>query len=183
MSENRRIIERVRAGHIEDYSSIIRQYQYVVWKIAAFALRDVGATEDLVQQVFVNAYLKLDQYDIERDFGVWIRTIARNEVRKALRHRVRQDRKLAKYQQWLEAHLDLLQGDELPDDHRREALKHCRELLPPPAREALLLRYEQAQNFEQIATALGRTVAAARQLLSRARTTLRQCIEKRTAHS
>lgn len=62
-------IARVRAGEVDACRAIIRRYQRKVWGIAAFALRDAAATEDLGQQVFVNADLALDRFEAGRDFG------------------------------------------------------------------------------------------------------------------
>lgn len=181
------IVERVRAGEVDAYAEIIRRYQHVVWRIASFALQEVGATEDLVQQVFVNAYEGLGGYQSGRDFGAWLRTIARNQVRRHLRQRSRDERKLRRYHAYLAARFD---GDEVQakeaerrEQSLRQALQRCREQLSAPATEALALRYEQAKGFDAIALALGRTVAATRQLLARTRLALRQCIEKRTAHA
>lgn len=180
------IVERVRAGEVDAYAEVIRRYQHVVWRIASFALLDVGTTEDLVQQVFVNAYESLEQFQHGRDFGAWLRTIARNQVRKQLRQSSRDERKLRRYHAYLTTRLDDDEraGDTLQrEESLREALQRCREQLSPPATKALSLRYEQAKGFDAIAKALGRTVAATRQLLSRTRLALRQCIEKRMAHA
>jgi RNA polymerase sigma factor (sigma-70 family) len=181
------IVERVRAGEVDAYAEVIRSYQHVVWRIASFALQDVGATEDLVQQVFVNAYECLEQYQRGRDFGAWLRTIARNQVRKQLRQSSRDERKLRRYHAYLTARFEEDEAHAVEADQReeslREALQRCREQLSAPATEALSLRYEQAKGFDVIAKALGRTVAATRQLLSRTRLALRQCIEKRMAHA
>jgi RNA polymerase sigma-70 factor (ECF subfamily) len=177
------IVARVLEGDLDAFAAIIRRYQQDVWRIAAFALRDVGATEDLTQQVFVNVYLNLKSYQRGRDLGAWIRTIARNQVRKEIRDAQRSEHKLRRYHQWLMTSLDRV-GE--PDDRSqelREALSRCREQLAPRTEEALKLRYEQALPFDRIADALGRTVAATRQLLSRARAALRQCVEKRMAHT
>jgi DNA-directed RNA polymerase specialized sigma24 family protein len=49
------------------------------------------------------------------------------------------------------------------------------------AARALELRFEEALSVEQVAAALGRTAAATRQLLFRARAAVRACIERRLA--
>lgn len=180
------VIDEVLNGRVEAYAEIVRQHQEDIWRIAAFALHDVSTTEDLVQQVFVNAYLNLGRYDPGRDFGTWLRTIARNLVRKELRRSLRETRKLRAYRDHLmepfasdedieshEAHLDAVRG----------ALAECREKLSPRDEEALDLRYGRSMGFKDIARALGRTVEATRQMLQRVRLALRRCIEERMAQS
>ena len=179
------VVARVTAGDVEAYAEVIQRYQEVAWRIAAFALYDRAATEDLVQQVFVSAFEHLSSYQQGRDFGAWLRTIARNQVRKELRRRGRDVRKLRSYHAYLAARFERADEAELRahDERLRQALARCREELAAPSQSALLLRYEQAQGFAAVAEALGRTIAATRQLLTRTRLALRQCIEQRMAHS
>src|SRR6516164_2339442 len=57
-----RIVAEVLAGDTQAFAEVVRLYQQDVWRIAAALLRDRDATENLVQQVFVDAYFHLDQY-------------------------------------------------------------------------------------------------------------------------
>lgn len=176
-------IDEVLRGRIEAYAEVVRAHQDEVWRIAAYALRDVSATEDLVQQAFVDAYLALGGYDPSRDFGAWLRTITRNLVRKEIRQSARERRRLGAYREVL---VERLADDEAAERHEarlREALSRCREKLAPDASRAIELRYKKSLGFKEIAATLGRTVAATRQMLSRVRLTLRRCIEERTART
>lgn len=176
-------IQKVLAGDHEAYSTIVRQYQEEVWRIVAFALRSPAATEDLVQEVFVQAYERLDRYTPGTDLGAWLRTIARNRVRNELRRSSRENERLHRYRDHILEHWE----EETPagerEDRLRTALADCREKLPDASNQALELRYRQALDFGQIANQLDRTTAAARQLLQRARGTLRGCIEERMARA
>ncbi|MHC4916796.1 MAG: RNA polymerase sigma factor [Planctomycetota bacterium] len=173
------IVESVRGGQVEAYALVVRAYQQQVWRIVAYALRDISGTEDLVQQVFVQAYMKLDSYRSGRDFGAWIRTIARNLVREELRRRGREERRLRVYGEQLAARLEESGAAERRDEQLRQALAECREQLAPSAARAVEMRYERSMSFDEVARALDRTVAAARQMLARIRLSLRRCIEKK----
>ena len=131
-------VEVDRAGVVaEDVVIVGRTHQDGVWRVVAWALRDAGATEDLVQQVFVNAYLKLDRFEAGRDLGAWLRGIARNLVREELRRRARENRRLEVYRQQFEARLS---DDESAGRHEqalRDALEHCSQKLGGAARQAL----------------------------------------------
>ncbi len=176
------IIERVLAGDPKAFEQLVVDWQIEVWKIVAYALRDQAASEDLMQQVFLNVYTHLSSFDPDRDFGAWLRSIARNEVRKELRRRSRYAQRLEHYRAWYERQLAETPAAESRAGALRTALDHCREGLGPRAREALELRYEQALNAPAIASRLQRSAAAVRQLLVRARQALRRCIETRTDH-
>jgi RNA polymerase sigma-70 factor (ECF subfamily) len=176
-------IERVLGGDTDAYAEVVRAHQAEVRRIVAFSIRDFQATEELVQQVFVNAYMGLDGYERGRDFGTWLRSIARNLVRDEARRSARERRRLKAYHERL---AERLRDDEQAERRHallRDALAKCREKLGPDARRALELRYGRALDFGKVADALGRTVAATRRMLSRVRTVLRNCIEGRVVRS
>lgn len=173
------VIAAVRAGDVDAYGEIVRRYQHELYRIAAYVLRDRSATEDLVQEAFVKAYLSLERFDARLDFGAWLRTICRNLVRNELRRAMRSERTLRRYYGHL---LCAIEDDDQAERFERsvaEALAACRGQLAPAAAHALALRYEEAREFEEIAALLDRTVAAVRQLLTRVRLELRRCISQR----
>ncbi len=172
-------LARVRAGDTQAYGALVRAYQGDVLRVAAFALGSRGATEDLVQQAFVVAYQKLDAFEVGRDFGLWVRGIARNLVRDHVRKRAREDQRMKRYLAYLEARYAADADADEREQHMRDALARCREGLPDAAQQALVLRYDDGLAFDAVARAIGRTVAGARQLLQRARRDLRHCIEGR----
>jgi len=172
------IIARVQGGEVDAFAALVQLFQRDVWLVAVRCLHDREATEELVQRTFVQAYAKLDQFQPGTHFGAWIKTIARHMVLEDLRRQGRDANKLRAYRAHLEAQL---QGEAEFEDRQeamRDALRRCREELTPAAQQALELRYHKALSFAAVAEQLDRTVAASRQLLQRARLTLRQCIEK-----
>ncbi len=170
------IIERVRGGDVDAYAGIVERYQQEIHGIVAYALADRATTEDLVQQAFVNAYTHLDSYDTGRDFGAWLRTIARNLLRNQLRQSQRQRHRLRRYHAYLERRLDNLDAANALEEELRHDLKRCRDALDDDASRALNMRYEEGLGFEEMAEMLGKTVAATRQFLSRIRISLRRCV-------
>jgi RNA polymerase sigma-70 factor, ECF subfamily len=177
--EDESIIERVLSGETDAYVEIVRRYQSEIWRVVVWSLGSKSISEDLVQQAFVNAYLKLETYDTAADFGVWLRTIARNLVRNELRRSSRESARMKHYHRWLDQRLDNLDETERLDAELRETLQHCREELAPTSARALQMRYEESLGFAEIADELGRTVEACRQLLTRTRLALRRCMSER----
>jgi len=180
MNETDAIILQVLAGDIEAYAEVIRLHQQDVWKVLAAMLLDTLKTEDLTQQTFILAYQHLAEFQRGRDFGRWIKGIARNVARQEMRSRLREERRLELYyHHWLA----LNESD--PNSRHEEllgmTLKDCMQVLPPESARVVEMRYEQSLDFGRIAEALGRTVEATRQHLSRIRIALRDCIEKRIA--
>jgi RNA polymerase sigma-70 factor (ECF subfamily) len=173
------LARRVIEGETEVFAEIVRRHQRDVYRVLAALLRDAAATENLVQQTFINAYQHLHQFQLDRDFGQWVKAIARNLARDEMRRSSQEAQRLGHYRDYLLA----LSADEdaLVERERRvdSALSECWRKLAPAAARALELRYEESLDVESVAQALGRTLGATHQLLFRARAAVRECMERR----
>lgn len=172
-----RIVRRVLGGDTQAFAGLIRLYEADVWRIAATLVRDWAATESLVQQTFVDAYTHLHRYRPGTDFGAWVRTLARNRLRKELRTLTRAEQRLAGYRELLAERVRTEEPATDDADAYLAALRGCRELLPDDEAALLRLRYERGWSFEAIAARHGTTAAAVQRAISRIRFRLRACIE------
>jgi RNA polymerase sigma-70 factor, ECF subfamily len=179
MDETEQLVRRVRAGETEAYADLVRQFELPVWRVVAAMLQDFHEARDALQQTFVDAYLHLDQFQLGRDFGAWIKEIARNRVRQELRRMSRESNRLAVYRTQLEERIADAPAAERYEQHYFDALRHCRAQLPERTAQALAWRYEGGKSFEEVATLLETSRAAAEKLLSRARIALRDCLATR----
>ena len=172
------LISAVRAGQTGFYAEIIGRYQHSVLRIVSAMLYDRSSTEDMVQQVFVNAYQHLDRFELGRDFGSWIHMIARNVVRESLRRASRYDAHLKVYAEVLAARWDDDRSDEY-EQGLNAALDDCLKKLADRAAKVVRLRYHEAWDCEQIAQELKTSPGAVRNVLCRARAQLRECLHAR----
>lgn len=177
------LIRRIRGGETECFAEVIRRYEQPVWRVVAAMLQDFDRSRELLQQVFVNAYLHLDRFQLGRDFEVWIKEIARNCVRQELRKLTRQSTRLEAYRVQLEKEWSASATAEMEEARYLEALANCREQLPERSAQAIAWRYEEGRSFDEIAARLSTTRAAAEKLLSRVRSLLRECVESRLAQA
>ena len=177
------IIKRVLAGDTDAYAEIVNRHQKEVWSVVVALLHDIETSKDLVEQVFVEAYLSLDQFTSGADFSFWIKGIARNVVRAELRKKTRESRRLEIYREHLIARLNTEDEAGSQDSALKDSLAQCREKLPEHSARVLDMRYSQGLSFEEIAGALGKSVEATRQLLSRVRLMLRECIDRSIAQA
>jgi RNA polymerase sigma-70 factor (ECF subfamily) len=172
------LVQLVRGGRTDYYEEIVGRYQRDVLRIVTATLYDRSQTEDLVQQVFVNAFLHLADFEIGRDFGAWLRTIARNAVREHLRKNARYDRRLKMYGELAMRRWEDDQQARVFDESLHRALQDCLRRLPDKAAEAVRLRYHEGLDFAAIAASMESSAGALRNLLSRVRVRLRECIER-----
>ena len=162
-----RLVDLVRAGSESAFETIVERYRRALMRYVSRLLPPERA-EDVVQQAFVSAYEAMHRGGAELNLRPWLYRIAHNAALNALRDRgLRHD----------ELH-ERIDGVERPDQalERAQGLRDVLVLvqaLPERQRDAILLRELEGRSYEEIAAALGVTGGAVRQLLNRARNSLR----------
>lgn len=162
-----RLVDLVRAGSEPAFETIVERYRRALMRYVSRLLPPERA-EDVVQQSFVKAYEAMHRDGAELNLRPWLYRIAHNTALNALRDRgLRHDQ--------LDERMD---GVERPDQalERKQGLRElvvAVQALPDRQRDAILLRELEGRSYDEIATALGVTDGAVRQLLNRARNSLR----------
>ena len=144
-------------------------------------VRDADAAEDVFQEVSLVAVERYSSFEEGTDFGAWVREIARRRVRKAWDGLRRRSAVLLDPEA-IDAVAAAHEGR--AEDHwgtREKALDGCLEKLTGRARRIVEWRYRQAMAFEKIASQLGSTANSVQVTLTKARKTLRRCIEASVA--
>lgn len=140
--------------------------------------------DDVAQEAFIVAYNRLEEFDQERDFGAWLRGIARNLV-------INERRKDARRKRILSDNLtDVLLSSSSASDQEEEeigdrglaklnALRACVADLPEKSLGLLRARYEDDNAAAEIAEEFEMKAPAVRKALERVRVSLKKCMEKR----
>ncbi len=81
------LVERVRAGDVSAYDTLVRKYERQVFRIAQHITQNREDAEDVMQDAFLKAYEKLDQFQGNSKFYTWLVRIAVNESLMRLRKR------------------------------------------------------------------------------------------------
>ncbi len=145
-------------------------------------LRDWASADDLAQDVFVTAYLKLKNFRGESTFEIWLRGIARNHLRNFLRkHREEALGGSDELQALLDRSCDRWEETESTNG-RLQALRDCLERLPEQAKKLLEKRYIQGCSVREISKETGKGYSALAMQLHRMREQLAVCIQRQTLH-
>jgi RNA polymerase sigma-70 factor (ECF subfamily) len=139
--------------------------------------------DDVAQRSFLAAFSRLDEYRTGTEFGVWLFTIARFQ----LKTEATRLRRVADYH--ARYGLDLLQREldrrssERPEleEARLEHLRECVETLGGHLTRFITWRYEEEIPLDEMASRSGRSVAAVKKQLWKIRQMLQKCIEDRMA--
>jgi len=159
---------KAQRGDRRAFDRLVLKHQRRVYFTVTKLLHDQEAAYDVVQDVFVKAYLKLSQFDIGRPFYPWLHRIA---VNTALNELNRPQRK--QNADW-PADVFVDPGGESPEQavvtgELEAAAAKAIEALPEGQREVFVLRTAEGLKYEEIAELLGLTKGTVMSRLSRAR--------------
>lgn len=135
--------------------------------------------EDVVQRIAQELARRFDEYDAARPFVGWALWVAKSRVIDFYRAQGRE--RVVFSVELLGRLADTIAGQADGRSQRREALEACLDELPPKSRRLLDLRYVEERSAEETARKMGSTSGSVRVLLSRVRTVLASCIERRLA--
>jgi len=89
MIADEELIEQIRRGKREAYGHLFSKYYTRIYSLCLSMLRDPQLAEETAQDVFVHAYLKLDQLRNPGRFFPWLRKIAQTRARNSLKRLIR----------------------------------------------------------------------------------------------
>jgi len=174
-------LKRVLSGDRDAYSTIVAEYQDMLLAYAAFRVPDAALVDEVVQQTFIRAFEQLRDFQIDKDFGVWLRTICRFMILAELKRASRDRANKENYQEHLKVQL---LGDAFDrvgagvEEDVQAHLKDCLGRLQRTARSLVTLRYQELMKVEEIGRRLGQSATWVATTLFRVRETLRKCMSQ-----
>ena len=170
------LVALVRSGNSGAFDIIVDRYQA---RLLGFCRQMIGSTEDaedVLQEVFVNAYKAMIADNREINLRPWLYRIARNRSLNHLR------KPKADAQESMDMVPMVEAGSTAEKVHNREEFRQLLNdvtKLPESQRAALLLREIDALSYEEIAEAMDATVPSVKSLLVRARISLAEASQAR----
>ncbi|MEM1001903.1 MAG: RNA polymerase sigma factor [Bacteroidota bacterium] len=79
------LIEKCKQNHRPSQMKLYEQYCDAMLIVAQRFVKDVMEAEDIVQESFLKAFMKLEQYKAEVTFGAWLKRIVINKSIDALK--------------------------------------------------------------------------------------------------
>ncbi|MCP4594026.1 MAG: RNA polymerase sigma factor [bacterium] len=161
-------------GDGDAFARVIRRYQDQVASWMWRFTQDRQQLEELVQDVFVQAYFSLPRYRESNVFEGWLHRIA---TRVGYQHWRRRRREAGR------RHTDLQEWDGAADDDSQQEPTHVRtvqdalERLPPRDRLVLMLRYLEERSVAETSALTGWSQAMVKIQSFRARKKLRRLLE------
>jgi RNA polymerase sigma-70 factor, ECF subfamily len=159
-----------------DLTFLAETYSGLLFRVAYSVLRSQPEAEDVVQDVFVRILKRRPDLLTVRDLRVWLIRITWN-LSIDRRRRIRPEQIDEDFAESLAA-TNASADEVLSDAQRMKAVLRELEKLPKAERQVLLLSTVEELETPEVAKVLGRSESAVRALLFRARTRLRERLDR-----
>ncbi len=160
-------------------NQVEREHARVRASVRALGVR-ADHVDDLAQDAFVIAFEKRTEFDRSKDFGAWVRGIAKHLVLNERRKEARRSRLLAEHLTEVLADQEVvLVSQPVSEERRLTALRTCLKTLPEESRELVHYRYFEELSPVAIGQRLERSSNDIRQALLRLRRKLLTCVQAR----
>ncbi len=184
MATDEQLIEQIQKGESEVYGELFRRYYQQINFICLSVLKNTHDAEEVTQETFIHAYLKLDQLRSPDKFFAWLKKIAQNRSKNYVRQTGPEiisfdlaSAQTAREEAWVGGYpvqsgvIPLTQIT--PDEHLlkqelRDSIMEAVEALPPKDREVVRAHID-GLNHAEISARFGISVEASMSRLYRAR--------------
>lgn len=172
-------VERTLAGDRDAYRVLVERHSNYVYRLAYRMTGNPHDAEEVVQEAFLRAYQKLQQFAGTANFGTWVYRIAANYSIDRLRQRKNEDsrREVSAKAPDGEQEIDVMSQvrDSAPSPERlagsaqmAEKMKEALDALTPAERTAIVMRHWDGCGIEEIAAVLKSNSSAAKNTVFRA---------------
>jgi len=173
----------VSAGDMSAFEELVERHQRAVIGTVAKMLGNASESEDIAQQVFVRVWKSAGRYEAQAKFTTWLFTITRNLVFNEVRRRQRKptvsvDEREETTHRTVEDLQAISPDDEMLQTELEEAIDRAIQSLPEKQRMAVVLRRYEEMPYDEIAAVLEMSIPAVKSLLFRARTQLKEALQR-----
>jgi RNA polymerase sigma-70 factor (ECF subfamily) len=170
------------------FEAVMRQYNGKLFRVARAILKDDAEAEDALQEAYVTAYRRADQFRGDAELSTWLTRIVINQSLMQLRKRKRErvvvpfpDRGGARDGERVPDMAD--EHAESPSDitlraEVRKVIERHIDRLPVAFRTVFVMREVEEMTVEETAACLGIPASTVRTRLFRARALLREALER-----
>ena len=167
LNSEQELLKQCQKGDRQSQMTLYKKYARAMYQVSRNIIKDEMKAEEAMQDAFLSAFEKLDEFKAEVTFGSWLKKIV---INKSLDY-------LKKDKMYLHAesaeNLQLLEeSEEIDLSEKIEAVKKAMNDLPENYRIILSLYYLEGYDYEEISEILNLSYANSRVMINRAKNKL-----------
>ncbi len=78
--EDLNALQNIKAGNHNAFERIVKKYHDPLFRKLVMAVRSESVAEDMLQEIFMKVYLKINYYEKQYTFNAWITRVADNHI-------------------------------------------------------------------------------------------------------
>ncbi len=173
------IAAQIQQGDSESFGILMKRYEQKITNYAKKFIFNSEDIEDLVQEVFIKAYVNLKSFDTNRKFSSWLYRIAHNEFINAIKKKSRE--KLIFFDLDFDVLFPHLMATKSSDNQIKNSelklmLDQSLGKIKPKYREVLVLYYFEGINYNEISEILRVPVSTVGVRLKRGKNMLKNIV-------
>lgn len=177
--KEKELMLQVAEGNHVAFETIFEQYQRKVYTYAITILRDETAAEEIVQEVFMNIWMKREQLASVNNFAAYIRTVAKNKTLETLRRKaIEQRHKFSTIAGWVES--DYSTQNTIILSETEKIVADAINILPPQQKKIYKLCYYDGIKQQEVANQLNISIQTVKVHLREASKSLKTYILSHT---
>ncbi len=170
--EEDELVERARRGDMEAFEALYKRHSSPIFGLTLRMLQNRADAEDMLQEIFLQAYDRLPSFEGRSAFGTWLYRLSVNRCLDQLRSRS------AKEQSRTESLTTDFPGHLPAQGARGLELERAIGQLPPSSRAAFLLHHVAGFDHKEVGEMMGIAVGTSKSLVHRARTRLKEALAR-----
>ena len=185
-------IDRTLAGDRDAFRILVERHSTTIFRLAYRLTGNHHDAEEIVQEAFLRAYQKLQQFASQANFATWVYRIAANYAIDRMRQRKKEDARRQAPSAEMSDDVDQDPLRQIPDAaptperltqsvELRKEMQNALETLTPAERTAFVLRHCDGCGIEEIARTLKSNTSATKNTVFRAVQKLRHALEPQFA--
>ena len=180
MQDDAQLIDQALAGNADAFGTLVRKYQDRLYNFLVHLLGCPEEAEDVAQDTFVRAFLKLQTYRGASAFYTWLYRIAYNTAISRMRRKRPEVSMTRQGRPGANEPVDRGMGpnDRLQSQERAQQVQTALAALSDEHRAILVLRDVDGRRYDTIAQVLDLSLGTVRSRLHRARRRLREQLKE-----
>ena len=169
------IAKLVQNGDNQEFGLLVERYEQKMFRYARKFLLNPQDSEDLVQEVFIKAFINIQGFNARRRFSPWLYRIAHNEFINALKKKGREPVPFFDSDTLFSQPIAREKTDsQVNAQDLQKTIGQCLEKLDPKYREPLVLYFYEDMDYQAIAEVLQIPMSTVGVRLKRAKEAMRR---------
>jgi RNA polymerase sigma-70 factor (ECF subfamily) len=158
-------------------TALMDEHGVAVFNFCSRFLLDRILAEDVLQQVFIQAYRDIDRFEGRSSPRTWLLRIATHRCQDAIKSLKR--RRVAYDPEAIDSVIDpgRIAAEHLEQSRLIDALQECLDDLSEDVRATVLLRFQSGSSYKEMSGSLDASAEALQARVARALPALRRCLE------